>query len=343
MPPEKPLLSVLNYGKKSIFPIWFMRQAGRYLPEYQLLRKKEPNFVKFCLNVELTVEAALQPLRRYNLDAAILFSDILMVPFGLGQPLRFEENKGPILSPVSIEHPPFFSAIEIMEERLKPVYESVSLLKKKIPKEVTLIGFAGAPWTVAAYMLEGTLSRDLRYVKSQAYTSPKKFERFLDYIVDATIQHVSRQIEAGAEVIQLFESWAGYIPTRFFEEWLIKPHQKIFSFLNKKFPGIPLISFCKGLGEKSALYVEQVSPAVFSFDETVSLQKAKNLPCVVQGNLDPTLLLKESETLFEETLSLLETFKDKPYIFNLSHGLLPQTDPDLVKKLVNFIRKFSIE
>ncbi len=339
---SKKLLSVLKEKKEKVFPIWFMRQAGRYLPEYQQLRKKEPDFVKFCLTPELTVEAALQPLRRYGLDAAILFSDILMIPFGLGQPLRFEENKGPILSPINIETFLCSSKIENISKKLEPVYESVSILKEKIPEETALIGFAGGPWTVAAYMIEGTLSRDLRYVKSQANASPKVFERFLDYLADATIQHLSQQIQYGAEVIQIFESWAGYIPTKFFEDWLIKPHKKIFTYLKKHYPEIPTISFCKGVGEKTGVYVEKVAPAAFSFDETVSFQRARSLPCVLQGNLDPTYLLKESKVLFEETFSLLETFKDKPYIFNLSHGLLPQTDPDLLKKVVDFIRKFPI-
>lgn len=336
------LLSALSHKKSSRTPIWFMRQAGRYLPEYQKLRKQQPDFIKFCLNPSLTVEAALQPLRRYDLDAAIVFSDILMLPFGIKHPIRFEEKGGPLLDPLDLKAFSFSKKLESFEERLNPIYESISLLKGKIPSQAALIGFAGGPWTIASYMLEGKLTRDLRKIKTEAYNSPELFERFLDFLVDITIHHLSLQIKAGVNVVQIFETWAGFIPSIFFEKWLINPHKKVIQTLKYSFPHVPVISFCKGLGEKSSMYVKEVCPAGFSFDETVSFSRAKKMSCSLQGNLDPLLLFQETPILYQIAKSLLITFKDKPYIFNLSHGLLPGTNPEVLKKLVDFIRQQEV-
>jgi uroporphyrinogen decarboxylase len=318
-----------------------MRQAGRYLPEYRKIRNEAPDFLTFCYTPALCVEAALQPLRRYHMDAAILFSDILVVADALGCRVAFVEGQGPVLESIRSAADVAALSIERLEDHLQPVFEAVRLLAQAIPSETALIGFAGAPWTVAVYMVEGRGGTDCETARSWGYRSPDTFGGLIDLLVEATIAHLRRQIENGAEVVQLFDSWAGILAESQFRSWVIRPTAEIVRRLKADHPGIKVIGFPRAAGVRYLQYVEETGVDGVSIDATVPLSwAAQGLQgrCLVQGNLDNQALVVGGQVVEEETMRIVETLAEGPFIFNLGHGILPQTPPENVAMVSEMIR-----
>ncbi|MAF49433.1 MAG: uroporphyrinogen decarboxylase [Rhodospirillales bacterium] len=337
----KPLLRTLMGSRHSPPPIWLMRQAGRHLSEYRALREKSSDFLNFCYSPELAVEATMQPVRRYRLDAAILFSDILVIPDAFGQGVRFVTGEGPKLDAIADGDPlPAFDA-DKLHDHLSPVYETVARLADELPDMVGLIGFAGAPWTVATYMVEGGSSRDYQKIRSWAYQNPDSFQILIDLLVDATAAYLGRQISHGAEAVQLFDSWAGVLPPVEFERWVIQPTAEIVRRLRIEHGDIPVIGFPRGAGAQYPVYAEQAGVDCISLDQTVPLDwAAKSLPqgMAVQGNLDNLLLLAGGEAMADAARAIIAAFSDRPHIFNLGHGILPETPPEHVERLCAVVR-----
>lgn len=335
-----PLLRALSGETLDIPPIWLMRQAGRYLPEYRAVRAKAGSFVDLCLAPDLAAEVTLQPIRRFGFDAAILFSDILMVPYGLGRPLRFEEGRGPILEPVRaaadipVYDPDGFHAA------LEPIYETVSRVREALAPETALIGFAGAPWTVASYMVEGGSSRDFAALKLWAFRDPEGFATLMDGLVDATVGYLDRQVRAGAQVVKLFDSWAGAAPETLFERWVVQPTATIVRRLHELHPGLPVIGFARGAGVLTRGYAASTGVTGLALDSGIPLAMACALQAErpVQGNLDPIALVAGGEALEGEVDRILEALAGGPFIFNLGHGIVPQTPPEHVAALVKRVR-----
>ena len=321
-------------------PFWLMRQAGRYLPEYRELRQKSKNFLDFCYSPDLAVEATLQPLRRYDFDAAILFSDILVIPDALGQKVEFREGEGPVLEPVrSIDDVDKLS-LDGLHDHLAPVYQTVSRLSSEIPQQTALIGFAGAPWTVATYMVEGKGSKDYARARTWAYADPEGFGKLIDLLVEATTAYLIKQIENGAEVIQLFDTWAGVLSENQFQRWVIQPTVEIVKRLNKACPGVPILGFPRGAGILYQDFVKQTGVDGVSLDNSVPVSwAAEHLQplCTVQGNLDNMALIAGGEAMENEIRAILEGFAGGPHIFNLGHGILPETPPEHVERLAALI------
>lgn len=318
-----------------------MRQAGRYLPEYQRVRKKFASFLEFCLHPEAVCEVTLQPIHRFGFDAAILFSDILLLPSLLGQSVTFKEKEGPLLQPLAFDQRNLGLSSEKLEDGIQPVLQALKFIRASLPPTTALIGFAGAPWTVAAYMLEGKTSKDFSKAKDFAFQHPDLFYPFLDLLVENTIVFLDQQIQAGAELIQIFESWASVVPAPFFREWVMVPTQKIISFLKKKHPHVPLIAFPKGVGVWGHVYTLETEIDGLSLDFSFPLEKALSFPVVIQGNLDPAVLLAGGSVLEKSTRFILEIMKNKPFIFNLGHGILPETPIDHVTQLLHDVRSFT--
>jgi uroporphyrinogen decarboxylase len=319
-----------------------MRQAGRYLPEYRALRTKARDFLDFCFTPELAIEATLQPVRRYGLDGAILFSDILTVPWALGQKVAFVENEGPKLEPVrSAEGIAKLEAASVTD-RLSPVYQTVRGVRAALPGPVTLIGFAGAPFTVAAYMVEGSGSRDFPAVKRWAMSDPDGFGRLVDIVVRATIEHLSAQIAAGAEAVQLFDSWAGVLAEAEFRRYVIGPTRAIATALAARHPAVPIIGFPRGAGAMLPAYARETGVSAVGMDTQVSLAWAlETLPLgmPVQGNLDPVALEVGGTAMAERVEAILMQMAGRPFVFNLGHGVMQTTPPDNVAELVRLIRR----
>ena len=320
-----------------------MRQAGRYLPEYRQTRAQARNFLDFCLTPELAIEATLQPIRRYGFDAAILFSDIMSVPYALGQKVWFEEGRGPRLDPVrnvgDLEH----LSEGRVDELATPIYQAVTGIRRSLPPETALIGFAGAPWTVASYMVEGGSSRDYEAVKGWAYGDPEGFRTLIDLLVRATTRYLSSQVEAGAEALQLFDSWAGALPAWAMREWCLEPVAAIIRGVREKHPDVPIIVFPRGAGPLYADYAESSGAQALALDTTISLPWARATlqpKVAVQGNLDPVLLTVGGESLTSATRRILETLADGPFVFNLGTGILPSAKPELVETLVEQVRSW---
>lgn len=325
-------------------PFWLMRQAGRYLPEYRKTRANAGSFLDLCYNPEFATEVTLQPLRRYNFDAAILFADILLIPDALGQPLDFKEGEGPVLDPLSSEKDLGALNIENIHQKLSPVYETVSRLSEEIPQHCTLIGFAGAPWTVATYMVEGKGSKDYVKTKKWAYGDPDGFQKLIDILVEATILYLDRQVQAGAEVIQIFDTWAGVLSDREFEKWVTRPTEKIVAGLREKYPLLPIIGFPKGAGGNLQGFIDQTKVTAVSLDTAVPLHwAAKNIQpkTVIQGNLDPILLVTGGRAMKDRISEILSVYGDNPFIFNLGHGIIPQTPPEHVAILADMIHNYE--
>ncbi len=319
-----------------------MRQAGRYLPEYRELRASAPSFLDICFDPALAVEATLQPIRRYGFDGAILFSDILVVPYGLGQKVWFEEGHGPRLAALEDAGELDRMTGEDPCARLEPVYQAVKALSRELPPEVTLIGFAGAPWTVASYMLEGRSTRDFAAAKHWMAERPADFARLMTLLVDATVAHLSAQVAAGAEALQLFDSWAGALPAEERRRWSLEPLKEIVGRLKAKHPGVPVILFPRGAGELYLDYARECGADALSLDSGVSLEWARDelQPLVaVQGNLDPEVLLSGGPALPERIDRILEALSHGPFVFNLGHGILPPTPLDHVELLVDRVRQ----
>jgi uroporphyrinogen decarboxylase len=339
--PAKPMLRTLAgevYGRP---PIWLMRQAGRYLPEYRAIRSKVAGFLDLCFTPELAVEVTLQPIRRFGFDAAILFSDILVVPHALGRTVSFREGEGPVLTPIrSTEE---ISKLDVgrLDEVLAPVYETVGRLARALPPEVALIGFAGAPWTVATYMVEGGTSRDFHRTKLFMYRDPEGFGALIDRLVEASCRYLERQIAAGAEVIQLFDSWAGVLPEAEFRQWVIEPTRRIVEALRGRYPGVPIIGFPRGAGWLYPAYFVETKVTAVGLDTTVPVGTARDVLQTigpVQGSLDPLLLVAGGEAMRRTAATLVATLAPRPFIFNLGHGIVPETPPEHVAELVALVR-----
>jgi uroporphyrinogen decarboxylase len=332
-------LKKILIDKKNCKSVWFMRQAGRYLPEFREIRAQNPNFIKLCLNSELSSQITLQPIERYNIDSAIIFSDILMVPFALGQEIKFIKNRGPILSNFNLNK--FLDNDKIsFTQKLHPVYKAIELTRKKLDKKKSLISFIGAPWTLLIYMLRFKNSKnEINYEKIHS----KEFEVnvILDKLNEYLCTHIENQINAGANVVQIFDSWAGLLPKKNLANYCYIPNLKIIDFCKKN--KIPAICFPKGIKENFQEFNNIVKPDGINLDYEINPMWAKqNLRNVVlQGGLDPKTLFLSDEEIKKNATRYLSVFKDSPYIFNLGHGLLPETDPDKLDRLIKFYREYK--
>jgi uroporphyrinogen decarboxylase len=345
MPPTagksgKRLLQALAGERLASPPWWLMRQAGRYLPEYRALRATAGSFVAFCLTPALAAEATLQPVRRFGMDAAILFSDILLIAQALGQGLEYAED-GPRLPPLAEAGGVAALRLDGMAA-LAPVYETMRRAGAALPAETALIGFAGAPWTVATYMVEGGASRDWRRVKGWAYRDPSGFAALIDLLVEATLVYLAEQVAAGADAVQLFDSWAGVLSEEEFSRWVIAPTRQIVLRLHQRFPGVPVIGFPRGAGLLYERYAAESGVAALGLDTGVPLGLTRDrlqtkLP--VQGNLDPVALLVGGAALERAVAAIRTALGGGPFVFNLGHGVLPQTPPEHVAALAHLLRQ----
>ena len=338
--PEKPLLAVFRGERCDPVPMWMMRQAGRYLPEYRQLRQDKGSFLDLVYDAEAAAEITLQPLRRFPLlDAAILFSDILIVPFAIGQNLSFITGEGPRLTP-----PLAAAGLDDLTPylaRLEPIYETVRKVKAALGPEKALIGFAGSPWTVATYMVAGQGSREQADARRLAYGDPGKFGEIIARIEAVTLEYLSGQLDAGAEALQLFDSWAGSLSPTQFERWVIAPTARIVTELRKRHPKVPIIGFPKGAGGKVKAFAVETGVNALGLDETVDpLWAAKELPArlTLQGNLDPLVLIAGGEALESSVKRILDAFAGRPHIFNLGHGILPDTPIAHVEQLIALVK-----
>ena len=322
----------------SCVPVWFMRQAGRYLPEFRKIRSQNKDFIKLCLNSHLSSEITLQPLNRFNLDAAIIFSDILIVPYALGQEVQFEKNKGPLLSLFNLQH--FLNnSSDTFTKKLSPVYEAIKKTRGNLNKEKSLISFIGAPWTLIVYMFGLKINKneiDIDKLKR----SESEIKIVLDAINKYLCIHIKNQIQAGADTVQIFDSWAGLIPEEKLFDYCYDPNKKIVDFCKKN--KIPVICFPRGINENYLDFASVVKPDCLSLDYEIDPMWAKkNLDkYCLQGGLDPKILFKKENEIFKEVDRYLNTFKGCAYVFNLGHGLLPETNPDILKKVVERVINF---
>ena len=336
----KPLLSVLQGKKAEKRPVWLMRQAGRYLPEYRALRADKGGFLELVYDSEAAAEITLQPIRRFGFDGAILFSDILIVPYALGQDLRFEAGEGPRLSPTLLESD--LASLRPYPERLEAIYRTVEKVKQGLPPEVTFLGFAGSPWTVATYMVAGRGSKEQAEARRYAYRDPAAFQAIIEAIADLTLDYLSGQIRAGVEAVQLFDSWAGSLSPAQFEQWVIAPTARLVAELKRRHPDVPVIGFPKGAGGKLGRYARETGVDAIGIDETVDpLWAAAELPAglPVQGNLDPLALIAGGNALESAVTHILSAFEDRPHVFNLGHGILPDTPIAHVEQLLRLVRQ----
>jgi uroporphyrinogen decarboxylase len=335
---DRALLDVLRGEAIDPPPLWLMRQAGRYLPEYREIRSQAPDFLGFCFDPDLATEATLQPIRRYGFDAAILFSDILTVPHALGTRVWFAEGEGPRLEPV--RDAAAADALRFDAARLAPVYETVRRVRAALPASTTLLGFAGAPWTVAAYMVEGSGSRDWIETKRWAY-GRDGFDLLVERLVDATVEHLALQLEAGADAVQLFDSWAGALDPAGFERFVIEPTRHIIDRLKERVPGARVIGFPRQAGALYPRYADATGIDGLSLDSAVPLDWAVGAidrRVALQGNLDPLRLLAGGASLDSSIDAIRRAMRGRPFIFNLGHGVLPPTPPEHVAQLVERVR-----
>ena len=333
------LLRTLQGENTDQRPIWMMRQAGRYLPEYRALRSAKGGFLALVYDTDAAAEITLQPIRRYGFDGAILFSDILIVPYAMGQGLEFLVGEGPRLSPPLIDAA--LASLSAVPERLTPIYETVRKVRAGLDDQRTLLGFAGSPWTVATYMVAGEGSRDQAAARAMAYRDPEGFQAIIDAIVAVTVEYLVGQIAAGAEAVQLFDSWAGSLAPAEFTRWVIAPNAAIVSALRQRCPGVPVIGFPKGAGEKLVAYARETGVDAVALDESVDpLWAARELPAgmPVQGNLDPLLLLAGGPELDRQVTAILDAFADRPHVFNLGHGIGQTTPLEHVGQVLATVR-----
>jgi len=342
---DKRLMKALRGETLDRPPIWLMRQAGRYLPEYRQTRSKSKDFLDLCYSPELATEVTHQPLRRFDLDAAILFADILLIPDALGQGVVFKEGEGPVLDAISDEAGLGKLNLDGVEKHLAPVFETVANLSASLADNVALIGFAGSPWTVASYMVGGRGSPDQRSVRIWAFREPDVFAKLIDLITEATVVYLRRQIDAGAEVIQLFDSWAAHLPDHEFDRWVIAPTAKIVSALRQSHPDVPVVGFPRGAGAAMMRYAAETGITAISLDSGVPVAWAREnlqarLP--VQGNLDPFTLVAGGKALEDEATRILRGFGTGPHVFNLGHGIVPETPPEHVARLVDIVTGWKV-
>ena len=337
---QRKILDVLRGETVFPPPVWMMRQAGRYLPEYREVRKQAGSFLDLCYNPDLAVEVTLQPIRRFGFDASILFSDILVVPHALGRDLRFEEGRGPLLTPIDA------SGIAKLEtsgfhDHLAPVYETVRRLRRELPDETTLLGFCGAPWTVATYMIAGHGTPDQAPARMFALEQPEAFSALINRLADCSADYLIRQIDAGADAVQIFDSWAGVLDELSFERWCVKPVARMVAKVREKHPDTPIIGFPKGAGALYAGYRRETGVTALGLDWTVPLGTARRLQAegAVQGNLDPLRLIAGGEALHEGVDAIVEALRHGPFIFNLGHGITPKTPVEHVEAMLKRIRE----
>lgn len=334
-----PLLSVLRGERRPVPPVWLMRQAGRYLPEYRELRAGKGGFLELCYDSDAACEVTLQPLRRFGFDGAILFSDILVIPHAMGQDLWFEAGEGPRLAPTLME-----TSLETLVPspgRLAPVIETVRKVRAALDPAVTFLGFAGSPWTIATYMVAGQGSKDQGAARRMAYGEPARFQALIERIVAATVDYLCAQIEAGVQAVQLFDSWAGSLSPAQFRQWVIAPNAAIVKGVKARHPDTPIIGFPKGAGAKLVDYAEGTGVDALGLDETIDpAWAARTLPAhlPLQGNLDPLALITGGEALDRAVDEILAALAGRPHIFNLGHGILPDTPIAHVERLLARLR-----
>jgi uroporphyrinogen decarboxylase len=340
-PPNQPILDVLAGQRLATPPIWLMRQAGRYLPEYRAMRGKAGSFLDLCFNSKLAAEVTLQPIRRFGFDAAILFSDILVVPYALGQRVSFETGEGPRLDAISEPEAQKRLRQDIDHGKLAPIYETIGLVKQKLPPQVALLGFCGAPWTVATYMIAGFGTPDQFPARIFAYRYPQAFAQLIDLLVKASAEYLVRQFEAGVDAVQIFDTWAGILPTAEFQRWCIEPTARMVAAVRQRVPTARIIGFPRGAGTQLNNYLAAVSVDAVGLDWMIDLAFARQYvqsQRPVQGNLDPLALLVGGKTLDGAVDAILNAFTHGPFIFNLGHGVLPDTPVEHVGQLVSRVR-----
>lgn len=323
-------------------PFWLMRQAGRYLPEYREIRGKVAHFLELCFTPELAMEVTLQPIRRFGMDAAILFSDILVVPWGLKQDVAFKEGEGPVLDPIRDATGLASLTLDGFLDRLQPVYTATKMIKEELPLQTSFIGFAGAPWTVATYMVEGGSSRGFEKTQRWANSDPAGFQKLMDILVEATVLHLDAQIRNGVEIVQIFDSWAGVLKDRDFAQWVIAPTIRIVKALREKHPTVPIIGFPRGAGAQYLGYVQETGVDVLSLDQDLPLSFARDVlqpVAAVQGNLDPVILAAGGPALKTRAEEIVAAFRGGRFIFNLGHGILPHTPPENVAMLGQLLER----
>jgi uroporphyrinogen decarboxylase len=340
-PGEKSLLRVLEGAREAVPPVWMMRQAGRYLPEYRAVREKAGGFLDLCFNPQLAAEVTLQPVRRFGFDAAILFSDILVVPLALGRKLWFVEGEGPRLEPLADGKAVMATRREADEKVLSPIYQTVRQVKAALAPETALIGFCGAPWTVATYMIAGQGTPDQQPAKNMAAREPRAFQHLIDCLVDASVDYLDRQLEAGADVVQIFDTWAGSLGPDEFERWCVQPTQRLVGKLRAKRPGAKVIGFPRGADKNIPHYVNETGVSAVSLGNEIDRAFAREeiqTRVPVQGNVDPQVLLAGGAALDREVDDVRNAFGDGPFIFNLGHGILPATPIAHVERMLKRVR-----
>ena len=336
---HKPLLATLKGKRQTTRPLWLMRQAGRYLPEYRALRAEKGGFLDLVNDSDAAAEVTLQPIRRFGFDGAILFSDILMIPSAMGQKLSFGAGEGPQLSPALVDTA--LSSLRAVPERLEPVYATVAKVAALLPPATCFLGFAGSPWTVATYMVAGQGSRDQGETRRLAYRDPVAFGAIIDAIAGLTVDYLCAQIAAGVEAVQLFDSWAGSLSPTQFERWVIVPTTQIVAALHERYPDVPVIGFPKGAGAKLVDYAQMTRVDALGLDETTDPYWANRvLPpeLPVQGNLDPLALIAGGAMLSDAVARICKAFPERPHIFNLGHGILPDTPIAHVEQVIMAVR-----
>jgi uroporphyrinogen decarboxylase len=337
----KPLLEVLDGKRQAVPPVWMMRQAGRYLPEYRALRAKAGSFLDLCFTPEYAAEVTLQPIRRFRFDAVILFSDILVVPYALGRRVTFEVGEGPRLDPIEDRQAIAAMRSEVDQAALAPVYETIARVKGALDSDIALLGFCGAPWTVATYMIAGRGTPDQAPARIFAYRHPEGFARLIDILVEASIAYLVRQFQAGVDAVQLFDTWAGVLPPAEFQRWCVDPARLIVDGVRARVPGARIIGFPRGAGTSLGAYLNTVPVNGISVDWTEDPEVLRNLVpqnLAVQGNLDPLALLAGGAALDRAVDDVLAAFADRPHIFNLGHGILPETPIAHVEQMIKRVR-----
>jgi uroporphyrinogen decarboxylase len=340
----KPVLEVLEGKRQASPPIWLMRQAGRYLPEYRAIRSQVPTFLDLCFTPKLAAEVTLQPIRRFGFDAAILFSDILVVPHALGQTVSFETGEGPRLDSIADGQGLGILRERIDQHALAPVYETIDRVKRDLPAGVALLGFCGAPWTVATYMVAGRGTDDQRPARLFAYGDPEGFTRLINILVAASADYLVRQFAAGVDAVQIFDTWAGVLPPEEFRRWCVEPTQRIVNLVRRQVPNAKLIGFPRGAGTALSGYVKEVEVNAVGLDWGIDRAFAREhvqsrIP--VQGNLDPLALIAGGSALDGAVDAVLEAFAGRPFIFNLGHGILPETPIVHVERMLARVRAYG--
>jgi uroporphyrinogen decarboxylase len=339
----KPVLQVLQGRRQATPPVWMMRQAGRYLPEYQQVRKAAGSVLDLCFTPKLAAEVTIQPIRRFGFDAAILFSDILVIPHALGRTVRFEAGEGPRLEPLI--DPAAVAALrsEVDQALLAPIYETVQLVRSMLPKAVTFLGFCGGPWTVATYMVAGRGTPDQAPARLFAYRHPDGFARLIDILAEASASYLIRQLQAGVDAVQIFDTWAGVLPPQEFERWCIAPTRRIIGAVRKTVPDAKIIGFPRGAGTNLRRYVDDLAIDAVALDWMIDLVVAREIQALrpIQGNLDPLALRAGGAALDRSVDAILEAFAAGPFIFNLGHGILPDTPIAHVEQMLKRVRATS--